>query len=74
MPHGSRRLSAHRLLLALALLSAGPPLVIHDGWRGLPVAVVAAAYAAYLVLGKRLPRLRRRRVAAPPRDEPEPPR
>jgi len=69
--HGPRRLSAHRLLLALALLSAGPPLVIHDGWRGLPVAVVAAAYAAYLVLGKRWPRSRRRRAAARAREEPE---
>lgn len=48
------------MLLALALVSAGPPLVIHDGWRGLLVAVPAAGYAAYLVLGKRWPRLRRR--------------
>jgi hypothetical protein len=73
VPHGPRRLSAHRLLLALALLSAGPPLVIHDGWRGLPVAVVAAAYAMYLVLGKRLPRPRRRRPVGRARDEPDQP-
>ncbi|WP_433293752.1 hypothetical protein ACQP2F_31400 [Actinoplanes sp. CA-030573] len=66
MPRGSRRLTANRMLLALALVSAGPPLVIHDGWRGFLVAVPAAGYAAYLVLGKRWPRLRRRpRPAAP---------
>ncbi|MEU8821221.1 hypothetical protein [Actinoplanes sp. NPDC048796] len=61
MPQGPRRLSSHRLALALALLSAGPPLVIHEGWPGLALALVAAVYAAYLVLGKRWPRLPRRR-------------
>jgi hypothetical protein len=60
MPSGPHRLTASRMILALALLSAGPPLVIHDGWRGLLVAVPAAGYAVYLVLGKRLPRRRRR--------------
>ncbi|XVV15635.1 hypothetical protein ACQP2X_15205 [Actinoplanes sp. CA-131856] len=61
MPQGPRQLSSHRLALALALVSAGPPLIVHEGWAGVPVAVAAAAYAAYLVLGKRWPRLRRRR-------------
>jgi hypothetical protein len=58
---GPGRLSTHRLVLALALVSVGPPLVIHEGWRGLPVAVAALVYAAYLLLGKRWPRLPRRR-------------
>jgi hypothetical protein len=49
------------MTLAVALLSAGPPLVIHDGWVGALVAVPGAAYAAYLLLGKRWPKLRRRR-------------
>ncbi|MEV4349204.1 hypothetical protein AB0J83_32505 [Actinoplanes sp. NPDC049596] len=61
MPQGPRRLSSHRLTLALALVAAGPPLIIHEGWPGVPVAVAAAAYAAYLVLGKRWPRLPRRK-------------
>ncbi|WP_127502154.1 hypothetical protein [Actinoplanes solisilvae] len=59
MSQGPRRLSAHRMALALALVSAGPPLVVHNGWRGLVLAVIGAAYAAYLLLGKRWPRLRR---------------
>jgi hypothetical protein len=63
---GPRRLSAHRMALALALVSAGPPLVVHNGWPGLVLAVVGAAYAAYLLLGKRWPKLRRS-VARPPR-------
>ncbi|GID32835.1 hypothetical protein Abr02nite_78180 [Paractinoplanes brasiliensis] len=50
-------------MLAMALISTGPPLVIHEGWQGLPVAVAAVLYAAYLLLGKRWPRLRRRRVS-----------
>ncbi|MDY7085452.1 MAG: hypothetical protein SYR96_10135 [Actinomycetota bacterium] len=60
---GPGRLPTHRLVLAMALISTGPPLVIHEGWRGLPVAVAAVLYAAYLLLGKRWPRLRRRRVS-----------
>jgi hypothetical protein len=49
------RLPAHRAVLALGLLAAGPPLVLHDGWRGAVPAVAAAGYAVYLVAGKRLP-------------------
>lgn len=52
------RLSAHRAVLALALLAAGPPLVIHDGWKGAIPAVIAAGYAVYLVAGKRWSRRR----------------
>lgn len=59
MSQGPRRLSAHRMALALALVSAGPPLVVHNGWPGLVLAVIGAAYAAYLLLGKRWPKLRR---------------
>ncbi|GAB2621919.1 hypothetical protein Aab01nite_77080 [Paractinoplanes abujensis] len=51
----------------MALISTAPPLVIHEGWRGLLVAVAAVLYAAYLLLGKRWPRLRRRRPVSPPR-------
>ena len=58
------------MALALALVSAGPPLVVHNGWPGLVLAVVGVAYAAYLLLGKRWPRLRRRTVARPPRPKP----
>jgi len=47
------------MALALALVSAGPPLVVHNGWPGLIVAVIAAAYAVFLLIGKRLPRRRR---------------
>ncbi|MBM2614641.1 hypothetical protein JIG36_03610 [Actinoplanes sp. LDG1-06] len=68
---GPGRLPTHRLVLAMALLSTAPPLVIHEGWRGVLVAVAAVFYAAYLLLGKRWPRLRRRRVA-PPRPGPLP--
>ena len=53
----------------MALISTAPPLVLHDGWRGVPVAVAAVAYAAYLLLGKRLPRLRRRRPSRLDRDD-----
>jgi hypothetical protein len=75
---GPRRLSAHRMALALALVSAGPPLVVHNGWPGLVLAVAGAAYAAYLLLGKRWPKLRRSvtrrprsvRPESPPRSEP----
>lgn len=56
-PRGrASRLSAHRAVLALALVAAGPPLVLHDGWRGALVAAAALAYAGYLVAGKRRPR------------------
>jgi hypothetical protein len=59
------RLPLYRAVLALGLLSAGPPLVIHDGWAGVPPAVAAAGYAVFLLAGKRWPRLyRRRKVAA----------
>ncbi|WP_189335645.1 hypothetical protein [Actinoplanes ianthinogenes] len=54
-------LPMHRAVLALGLLSAGPPLVIHDGWAGALPAAAAAGYAVYLVGGKRWPRPRRRR-------------
>ncbi|GAA0485430.1 hypothetical protein Ade02nite_08930 [Paractinoplanes deccanensis] len=56
-----QRLSAHRLLLALALVSTGWPLIVKYGWGGVAAAVVALAYAVYLIAGKRLPRWRRRR-------------
>lgn len=50
------RLTAHRLILALALFSVAPPLILHDGWKGLAVSVVAAAYGIRLLIGKRRPR------------------
>jgi hypothetical protein len=46
------------MALALALVAAGPPLVIHNGWPGLVVAVAGLLYAAWLLLGKRLPQRR----------------
>lgn len=61
------RLPAHRAVLALALLAAGPPLILHDGWRGAVPAAIAAGYAIYLVVGKRWPRRRRRPPSPPPR-------
>jgi hypothetical protein len=59
--HGRRhrgpasRLPVHRAVLALGLVAAGPPLVLHDGWRGVLPAVAAASYAGYLLAGKRWP-------------------
>jgi hypothetical protein len=53
------RLPAHRAVLALGLLAAGPPLILHDGWRGAIPAVAAAGYAVYLIAGKRWPVRRR---------------
>ena len=47
------RLPAHRAVLALGLLAAGPPLVLHDGWRGVLPAVAGAGYAGCLLAGKR---------------------
>ncbi|MBL7259766.1 hypothetical protein [Paractinoplanes lichenicola] len=64
---GPGRLPTHRLVLAMALISTAPPLVIHEGWRGVLVAVAAVFYATYLLLGKRWPRLRRRRPVSPTR-------
>ncbi|MBU2664146.1 hypothetical protein KOI35_11645 [Actinoplanes bogorensis] len=64
---GPGRLPTHRLVLAMALISTAPPLVIHEGWRGLLIAVAAVFYAVYLLLGKRWPRLRRRRPMSPGR-------
>jgi hypothetical protein len=64
------RLPMHRAVLALGLLAAGPPLVLHDGWKGAVPAVAAAGYAVYLVAGKRLPwrsRRSRRGRDRPPR-------
>lgn len=49
-------LTAHRLILALALISVAPPLILHDGWKGTPVALAAAAYGVYLIVGRRRPR------------------
>ncbi|GAA4605982.1 hypothetical protein GCM10023107_74220 [Actinoplanes octamycinicus] len=54
----------YRAVLALGLLSAGPPLVIHDGWAGAVPAAAAAGYAVFLLGGKRWPRLSRRRKPA----------
>ncbi len=53
------------MALALALVAAGPPLVVHNGWPGLVVAFVATAYATYLLLGKRWPRRPAARRARP---------
>ncbi len=53
------------MALALALVAAAPPLVIHNGWPGLVVAVIGVLYAAYLLLGKRLPRRRPARGERP---------
>lgn len=55
------------MALALALVAAAPPLVIHNGWPGLAAAVAAVVYAAYLLLGKRWTL---RRKAATPRPGP----
>jgi len=52
------------MALALALVAAAPPLVIHNGWPGLAAAVAAVVYAAYLLLGKRWS-LRRHQVTRP---------
>ncbi|WIN00234.1 hypothetical protein ACTOB_003928 [Actinoplanes oblitus] len=66
------RLPIYRLVLAIGLLSAGPPLLIHDGWAGALPAAAAACYALYLLAGKRWPRpFRSRRVAAPGRERAE---
>jgi Flp pilus assembly protein TadB len=56
----AERLTAHRLILALALFSVAPPLILHDGWKGLPVALAAAAYGIRLLVGRRRPRWLRR--------------
>jgi len=66
------RLPTHRAVLALGLLAAGPPLVLHDGWRGAIPAVGAAGYAVYLVAGKRWPLRRRRVTRARPTPGPRP--
>ncbi|WP_203840425.1 MULTISPECIES: hypothetical protein [Winogradskya] len=47
------------MALALALVSAGPPLIIINGLKGVPVAVAGVLYAAWLLIGKKLPRRRR---------------
>ncbi|GAA2502391.1 hypothetical protein Ahu01nite_064740 [Winogradskya humida] len=56
---GPRELQPHRMALALALVSAGPPLIIINGLKGVPVAVAGVLYAAWLLIGKKLPRRRR---------------
>jgi hypothetical protein len=67
------RLPAHRAVLALGLLAAGPPLILHDGWRGAIPAAGAAGYAVYLIAGKRWP-LPRRRSRPPGKAVPQPTR
>jgi hypothetical protein len=67
------RLPAHRAVLALGLLAAGPPLILHDGWRGAIPAAGAAGYAVYLIAGKRWP-LPRRRSRPPGKAGPQPAR
>jgi hypothetical protein len=54
------RLPAHRAALALALIAAGPPLIMHDGWSGALPAAAGLVYAGHLVAGKRRPRWTRR--------------
>lgn len=66
------RLPVHRAVLALGLLAAGPPLVLHDGWRGAVPAAAAAGYAVYLIAGKRWPLRRRRPGQARPVSAPGP--
>lgn len=56
---GPRKLTVHRMTLALALVSTAPPLVMRYGLPGVLAAVAAVAYAVYLIAGKTWPGRRR---------------
>lgn len=56
---GPRKLTVHRMTLALALVSTAPPLIMRYGWPGVLAAVAAVAYAVYLIGDKTWPRRRR---------------
>ncbi|WP_161952517.1 hypothetical protein [Actinoplanes sp. TFC3] len=47
------------MALALALVSAAPPLIVVHGAKGAAVAVTGVLYAIWLLIGKKLPGRRR---------------